>query len=481
MDGNPCSGYVKCSQMTTRTPHAICISGMHRSGTSMVAGLLNRCGVYLGESADFLGGSPEENAEGFREHFGFYALNERLLLHLQAGWDAPWLPPGWENRQDLDPFRQEARLLINRMQTLAADSPFWGWKDPRNAITLPFWCDLLPELKVVICVRNPAEVAASLGKRNNFSVAASSRLWLHYYQSLLTFTAPANRVITVYEHYFEDFERELTRLMEGLGLQRDAASADKAKSSTKSALRHNRNNLRDLYNGDFSDDLIRLYEALLREAATGVPPEPGLLLSSPGGAGPRPHDAPIDITRSRFHAETAQREEHMHRLSEENRWLGERLNRLEMNYFEMLEQAGRPPGGDAVDFNQLAAQIEALTASLSCLASCQTRLLTAQAGMEDLFHQRLSSLPRWIQRFPRLVATFRIFHKDLQDPERIRLENELHASLRECLHAFAELSLPQARMLLRQLTPPPGLEHADTQQTPTDISVLTQRLRQRVL
>ena len=38
----------------------------------------------------------------------------------------------------------------------------WGWKDPRNSLTLPFWKELLPNLKVVVCVRNPIEVIASL-------------------------------------------------------------------------------------------------------------------------------------------------------------------------------------------------------------------------------------------------------------------------------------------------------------------------------
>ena len=38
----------------------------------------------------------------------------------------------------------------------------WGWKDPRNAVTLPFWKGLLPSMKVIVCVRHPAETASSL-------------------------------------------------------------------------------------------------------------------------------------------------------------------------------------------------------------------------------------------------------------------------------------------------------------------------------
>ena len=45
----------------------ICIVGMHRSGTAMVARLLNRCGLDLGP-ADQLEGPNESNPLGYYEH-----------------------------------------------------------------------------------------------------------------------------------------------------------------------------------------------------------------------------------------------------------------------------------------------------------------------------------------------------------------------------------------------------------------------------
>ena len=46
----------------------------------------------------------------------------------------------------------------------------WGWKDPRNCLTLPFWQSLLPHLKTIIIIRNPLEVAYSMHKRNGTSL-----------------------------------------------------------------------------------------------------------------------------------------------------------------------------------------------------------------------------------------------------------------------------------------------------------------------
>ena len=184
----------------------------------MIAGLLKQTGVYLGADGDFLP-AQQDNPLGFWEHFGFHALNERLLLHLGAGWDMSDLPNGWASRNDLAPFRDVARQLIERMRTSAEGRTAWGWKDPRNSITIPFWKAVLPELLVVVCVRNPLDVAGSLRRRNDMSFAASGRLWLRHYQSLLCNVAAQDRVVTRYESYFDDPHGELKRILGELRLR----------------------------------------------------------------------------------------------------------------------------------------------------------------------------------------------------------------------------------------------------------------------
>ena len=81
-----------------------------------------------------------------------------------------------------------ARLLIQQFDT----QTFWAWKDPRTALTMPFWRQLLPGLKVVVCVRNPLEVAHSLSQRGMSSLAFGLRLWQTYYERLLAAVPPAN-------------------------------------------------------------------------------------------------------------------------------------------------------------------------------------------------------------------------------------------------------------------------------------------------
>ena len=59
---------------------AVCIAGMHRSGTSMVARILSECGVYLGEPTELLPPAPD-NVAGPFEHKEFLQLNDEVLAN----------------------------------------------------------------------------------------------------------------------------------------------------------------------------------------------------------------------------------------------------------------------------------------------------------------------------------------------------------------------------------------------------------------
>ena len=89
---------------------SVAIVGMHRSGTSMVAKLLQQAGLNLGDETDLMP-PAEENPEGFYEHLEFVRLNDEVLNVAGAGWDCP--PAAgfdWDD-EALDPFRERARQL----------------------------------------------------------------------------------------------------------------------------------------------------------------------------------------------------------------------------------------------------------------------------------------------------------------------------------------------------------------------------------
>lgn len=241
---------------------AVCITGMHRSGTSMATHLLGASGLYLGPESDLLPPGPD-NPEGFWENVHFFRINEEILNLLGGAWDAPpALPDGWENRPEFEPLQVRAEYLLGRF---AGHEP-WGWKDPRNCLTFAFWRKLALDIKVVVCVRNPLEVVHSLCKRQGFSVALTQGLWLTYYQTLLRLVPPENRIVTHYESYFADARAEVRRIADWLGLGAPDEAIAAACAAASDGLRHHRVPVRDLVRSEVSPATLELYFDLCDQA-----------------------------------------------------------------------------------------------------------------------------------------------------------------------------------------------------------------------
>ncbi|MGK7345178.1 MAG: sulfotransferase [Candidatus Nitrospinota bacterium M3_3B_026] len=169
--------------LDARRPPVI-ILGMHRSGTSMLAGLLKELGVSMGWS------------KRHNESVLFQRLNIAVERALNAGWDSPesyrWLSVCHGKKDELLAWLKKrvegARggLYFGRLGPLAfkrvssIDGP-WGWKDPRNTFTFDLWREIFPGAKVIHIMRNGVDVAASLRKRETenpprlFSVYSSFR------------------------------------------------------------------------------------------------------------------------------------------------------------------------------------------------------------------------------------------------------------------------------------------------------------------
>jgi GT2 family glycosyltransferase/glycosyltransferase involved in cell wall biosynthesis len=213
----------------------------------------------LGSKSDLM--PPQaDNPEGFWEHLGFVALNDELLSELGGAWDLP--PKADKNFMGprLDPLRMKARLLIEEF----ASASVWGWKDPRNSLTLPFWQNLLPGLKTLIIVRNPLEVAYSMRERNGTSYSFGLRLWEIYNRRVIEAANAQARLVTHYDLFFDDPEAELRRIAHFIGLP-NAEVANAAALVTRQK-RHSRFSIDDLTDARVSGEVIEFYRALVGEA-----------------------------------------------------------------------------------------------------------------------------------------------------------------------------------------------------------------------
>jgi hypothetical protein len=253
------------------TTMAIAVAGMHRSGTSMVARLLNLAGVSLGPERDMIPAGPD-NPEGFWEHAGFVAVNDEILARLGGTClTPPPMPASWELRPEIDLLRGVAAAFVARV----AGAEPWGWKDPRNSLTLPFWQRLIPDLRVVVCVRNPLEVAASLGARNGIPPDVALDLWLTHYVRLM---AAADRcVVTHYDAYFDDPASELARVLSLLGIRSARREVAAACASVLPRLRHTRWTTRDLTLHGVRPEVRTCYRLLCAAAGPGSPEIEGVV------------------------------------------------------------------------------------------------------------------------------------------------------------------------------------------------------------
>jgi hypothetical protein len=250
---------------------AICILGMHRSGTSTITRAINFLGAYLGEEKDMV--EPGfDNPEGFWELRDVVAFHKRIMTSLKRGEDdtvAP-LPRQWHLRKEMQPFKEELHALIRRHFT---DQPLWAWKDPRTCLTFELWKDILNELgielSVVFAVRNPLDVAKSLLKRNGFPLEKSFGFWFNHNISALESIAGVPSVFVSYDHFLEGWEPELRRCADGLGIPWPADEANlraNIVSFIRPNLRHSRTSVDELQG--VPAPVCELYRLLL-EYVTG--------------------------------------------------------------------------------------------------------------------------------------------------------------------------------------------------------------------
>jgi hypothetical protein len=258
----------------------VCILGMHRSGTSLTARLLNLLGVNLGPEAHLVE-PASDNPAGFWEHRRIFRINKQILLRFGGhSHEPPVFPPGWESSPELDDLRQRARAIVHEDFSTAA---LWGWKDPRTCLTVPFWQGILPSMEYVICVRHPLAVARSLRERDGVSLGQGVYLWLEYLTSALRHTAGQPRILVCYDHLLDDGPREVERLARFLGrprLAKQRALRGAAQRCIDQKLRHHRDGgsgapepADPAFTAQILGRLERVYRAMEQERESSCLPE----------------------------------------------------------------------------------------------------------------------------------------------------------------------------------------------------------------
>lgn len=184
------------------------IWGVHRSGTSLLAGAMTLFGATAGENVL----QPDiYNPTGYFEDSDLMSLNSAMLAHLGMKWHS-LSPVGIKetSRLEKDGFLDKARDYL-RQRARARSSIIL--KDPRMARLAPLWRKAFASLGItpasVVVWRDPVAVAESLQKRALNTVAWTPLrdfnhglfLWLGYTHSALQYTRGLPRILVNYDHF----------------------------------------------------------------------------------------------------------------------------------------------------------------------------------------------------------------------------------------------------------------------------------------
>ena len=212
--------------MTTTKSTCVVVTGMHRSGTSLVASILAEADIK--PPPDLLPAHPVDNSGGYFESREVVRINNSFLVALGRSWSEPEpLSEHCFTGSEATRARAEIRAFLGQCK------PGNGGlllKDPRLCRLMPLW---LPELKshyeplvVVQVLRRADAVFRSLARRAENPDTAkaavtcesqSDLLWLHYNLELNRYARHGRHLVITYEDLLSDPETIAHKLIVELG------------------------------------------------------------------------------------------------------------------------------------------------------------------------------------------------------------------------------------------------------------------------
>tara|TARA_A100001015_G_scaffold104711_1_gene116223 strand:- start:3092 stop:3814 length:723 start_codon:yes stop_codon:yes gene_type:complete len=194
----------------------ILISGMHRSGTSLVAKLLYEAGADFGNPEGFY--PPDKwNRGGYFEQKKIIRLNMKLL-------HGRWGRLAYLRLPSVKTILSRGSLLNETLKEVSKEIENQVIKENRFCITLPAWQQAgLKVDKVIICLRYPWDVVFSLYKRNHLPYFVGFRLWHEHLQRILRASEGINRRLFLYDNVIKRSKslKELNDILKFMDIYRE--------------------------------------------------------------------------------------------------------------------------------------------------------------------------------------------------------------------------------------------------------------------
>ncbi|MCR4317521.1 MAG: glycoside hydrolase family 99-like domain-containing protein [Planctomycetes bacterium] len=206
---------------------AIVVAGMHRSGTSALSRVVSLLGADLPK---FVMPGDANNEAGYWESVEVNRLNDAILESAGTFWhDFREFNSGWYGSSIARQFRKKALEALDREYS---DSSFFVLKDPRFCRILPFWLDALKEFgaapHLIVCLRNPLEIAESIRKRDGFDTHHVLLIWLRHLLDIEYASRGIPRAFSLYSSLLESWEEATNAIAKKLGISWPGKSSFKS-------------------------------------------------------------------------------------------------------------------------------------------------------------------------------------------------------------------------------------------------------------
>src|SRR5574341_367577 len=154
------------------------ITGMHRSGTSLIARLFFEAGAHMGDPARFY--RPDRwNPDGYFEQTDIHAINMPLI-------NGPWWKLANLRLPSTQTILRRAERQAGQIEQTAAQYRGKVVKEVRFALTMPAWQKYGTQFDAILVpLREPVAAARSIQKRYRIPMGHAYYLWVEYFSRLL--------------------------------------------------------------------------------------------------------------------------------------------------------------------------------------------------------------------------------------------------------------------------------------------------------
>lgn len=204
----------------------ILVTGMMRSGTSLICQVLTKLGQSFGDPSAMIP-ADRWNAGGYFEVREVMDVNSRIVTGISRtaspfqAWAAKVAYLAMPSARSMAHRAARHRATIEAIGRRYRGAVL---KDPRFCLTLRFWREWTEVDRIVVCVRHPASVLHSLSRRHSLPHWLSARFYAWHVNTLVDHLPSSSVVFLDVDRLVEGAGDELEVLRRGIGANTPASA-----------------------------------------------------------------------------------------------------------------------------------------------------------------------------------------------------------------------------------------------------------------